>query len=66
MRKQFSMFHNDKFASPAGLVRFVQAQGGEAKVKDNRIVVRRDWTKEADRIRGAFAIAKDLADEAAA
>ncbi len=59
-------FHNDKFASPAGLVRFVQAQGGEAKVKDNRIVVRRDWTKEADRIRGAFAIAKDLADEAAA
>ncbi|MBL9058890.1 MAG: transcription-repair coupling factor [Mangrovicoccus sp.] len=59
-------FHNDKFASPAGLVRFVQAQGGEAKVKDNKIVLRRDWTKEADRIRGAFAIAKDLADEAAA
>ena len=48
------------------LVRFVQAQGGEAKVKDNKIVLRRDWTKEADRIRGAFAIAKDLADEAAA
>ncbi len=58
-------FHNDKFASPAGLVRFVQAQGGEAKVKDNRIVIRRVWAKEADRIRGAFAIAKDLADEAA-
>ncbi|MCA8878436.1 MAG: transcription-repair coupling factor [Rhodobacteraceae bacterium] len=59
-------FHNDKFGSPAGLVRFVQAQDGLAKVKDNRIIVRRDWTKEADRIRGAFAIARDLAVEAAA
>jgi transcription-repair coupling factor (superfamily II helicase) len=59
-------FHNDKFASPTGLVRFVQAQDGLAKVKDNKIIVRRDWTKEADRIRGAFAIARDLAVEAAA
>ncbi len=56
-------FHNDKFASPEGLVEFIQAQQGLAKVKDNKIVVRRDWKTEADRIKGAFAIARDLADK---
>ena len=54
-------FHNDKFASPQGLVEFIQNQKGLAKVKDNRIVVRRDWKKESDKIKGAFAIARDLA-----
>ncbi|SLN13263.1 transcription-repair coupling factor [Roseisalinus antarcticus] len=56
-------FHNDKFASPVGLVEFIQAQNGLAKVKDNKIVVRRDWTKEADKIKGAFGIARDLAEK---
>ena len=54
-------FHNDKFASPEGLVTFIQDQRGLAKVKDNRIVVRRDWATETDKIKGAFAIARDLA-----
>ncbi|WP_300513133.1 transcription-repair coupling factor [Aliiroseovarius sp.] len=54
-------FHNDKFASPAGLVEFIQAQNGLAKVRDNKIVVRRDWKKASDKIKGAFAIAQDLA-----
>ena len=54
-------FHNDKFASPQGLVEFVQDQKGLAKTKDNKIVVRRDWAKESDKIKGAFAIARDLA-----
>ena len=56
-------FHNDKFASPEGLVEFIENQRGLAKVKDNKIVVRRDWAKEADKIRGAFAIARDLAEK---
>ncbi|PUB12814.1 transcription-repair coupling factor [Yoonia sediminilitoris] len=56
-------FHNDKFASPKGLVEFVHAQNGLAKVKDNKIVVRRDWTKERDKIQGAFNIARDLAQK---
>ncbi|MDR9484206.1 MULTISPECIES: transcription-repair coupling factor [Sediminimonas] len=56
-------FHNDKFASPQGLVAFIQDQRGLAKVKDNKIVVRRDWKKESDRIKGAFAIARDLAEK---
>lgn len=54
-------FHNDKFASPAGLVDFINAQNGLAKVRDNKIVVRRDWRKTSDKIKGAFAIAQDLA-----
>ncbi|UYV39142.1 transcription-repair coupling factor [Rhodobacteraceae bacterium D3-12] len=54
-------FHNDKFASPQGLVEFIQEQNGLAKVRDNKIVVRRDWKSEADKIKGAFAIARDMA-----
>ena len=56
-------FHNDKFASPQGLVEYIQAQNGLAKVKDNKIVVRRDWQKDSDKIKGAFAIARDLAEK---
>ena len=59
-------FHNDKFASPAGLVEFIQDQRGLAKVRDNKIIVRRDWTKESDKIKGAFGIARDLAAKLAA
>ena len=40
---------------------FIEDQRGLAKVRDNKIVVRRDWKKESDRIKGAFAIARDLA-----
>ncbi|MEL6912899.1 MAG: transcription-repair coupling factor [Pseudomonadota bacterium] len=57
-------FHNDKFASPEGLVAFIEDQRGLAKVKDNKIIVRRDWKKDADKIKGAFAIARDLAERA--
>ena len=32
-----------------------------AKVRDNKIVVRRDWKKTQDKIKGAFSIAQDLA-----
>ena len=56
-------FHNDKFASPQGLVEFIQDQRGLAKVRDNKIVIRRDWKKDSDKIKGAFAIARDLADK---
>ena len=59
-------FHNDKFASPQGLVEFIGDQKGTAKVRDNKIVVQRDWKTEADKIKGAFAIAKDLAEKVVA
>ncbi|WP_417248776.1 transcription-repair coupling factor [Celeribacter sp.] len=57
-------FHNDKFASPEGLVEFIHAQKGLAKVKDNKIVLRRDWKNDRDKIKGAYAIAQDLAKAA--
>ncbi|SIS77364.1 transcription-repair coupling factor [Roseivivax lentus] len=56
-------FHNDKFAAPEGLMDFLNAQKGLAKVKDNKIVVRRDWKADRDKIQGAFAIARDLAEK---
>jgi len=59
-------FHNDKYVSPQGLVEFINDQRGLAKVKDNKIVVRRDWKKDSDKIKGAFAIARDLAEKAVA
>ena len=58
-------FHNDKYANPAGLVTFLQNQRGLAKVKDNKIIVRRDWSKASDKVKGAYAIARDLAELAA-
>lgn len=54
-------FHEDRYASPEGLVAFLQEQKGAAKVKDNRIVIRRDWAGDKARIKGAFQIARDLA-----
>jgi len=59
-------FHNDKFASPEGLVQFIHDQRGLAKVKDNKIVVRRDWKTDTDKIKGGFAIARDLAEHVVA
>ena len=56
-------FHNDKFASPQGLAEFVRNQRGLAKVKGNKIVVRRNWAKDSDKIKGAFAIARDLVEQ---
>jgi len=54
-------FHNDKYANPAGLVTFLSDQDGLAKVRENKLVVRRDWRRDSDKIKGAFAIASDLA-----
>ncbi len=54
-------FHQDRFPNPAGLVDFLTAQRGAAKVDGNRIVIRRDHANDGERIKGAFTIARDLA-----
>ena len=59
-------FHNDKFANPAGLVTFLKAQGPAARVQGTRIILQGEMKSEADRIKGAFAIARDLAEAAKA
>src|SRR5690606_17414719 len=57
-------FHQDKFPRPEGLVAFIREQNGLARVRDNKIIVRRDWTRDKDKLRGAFAIVRDLAQKA--
>ncbi|MEM9717425.1 MAG: TRCF domain-containing protein, partial [Pseudomonadota bacterium] len=54
-------FHNDKFPRPEGLVQYINDSNGTAKVKDNRIVIRRDWPNDDKKLAGALAIARDLA-----
>ena len=54
-------FHGDKFADPAGLVQFLHDQKGAAKIKDNKVVLRRIWDGDRARLVGAFQIARDLA-----
>jgi transcription-repair coupling factor (superfamily II helicase) len=56
-------FHNDKFANPAGLVEFLREQGPAAKVQGNKVVLMGEMKSEADRIKGAFAIARGLAEK---
>lgn len=55
-------FHNDKFANPGGLVDFLKAQGPAARVNGNKIVLTGEMKTEGDRIKGAFNIARDLAE----
>ena len=54
-------FHMDRFPNPAGLVEFLDEQNGRARIVDNKIVVAREWKTDADRIKGAFGVARDLA-----
>jgi transcription-repair coupling factor (superfamily II helicase) len=58
-------FHRDRFANPGGLVEFIAAQGGAARIRDNKLVVAADWKGEAERVKGAFAIARELAEKLA-
>ncbi|GAB4260500.1 MAG: transcription-repair coupling factor [Pararhodobacter sp.] len=57
-------FHQDKFPNPKGLVEFLHAMGNGARIRDNKLVIPRDWSSDKDRLRGAFAIARDLANHA--
>ena len=60
------VFHRDRFANPAGLAAWLTEQRGTAKVRDNRLVLMQDWASEGARIKGAFALARDLAARAEA
>ncbi|MDQ1899715.1 transcription-repair coupling factor [Paracoccus sp. WLY502] len=59
-------FHMDKFPNPAGLVEFLTDNRARAKITGNKIFVSDDWKSDADRIKGAFAVARDLAAKAKA
>jgi len=59
-------FHNDKFADPAGLVDFIQSEKGAARIKDNKLTLVRAFATEAERVKGAFAVARALAEKVVA
>ena len=59
-------FHGNRFANPAGLVDYIKSWGNAAQLKGDKLVIRATAEAEADRIKGAFAIARDLAKAAQA
>lgn len=54
-------FYKNKFINPAGLAEYMADQRGSAKVRDNKIVIRRDWISDNQKVKGAFIIARDFA-----
>lgn len=54
-------FRGDKVGNPAGLVKYLEEERGLAKLRENKLVIRRDWKDEETKVKGAFAIARDLA-----
>ncbi|MBM2577531.1 transcription-repair coupling factor [Jannaschia sp. Os4] len=59
-------FHGGKFPDPAALVDYIKSWKGAAQIKGDKLVIKATAAKEADRIKGAFAIARDLAVAAGA
>ena len=60
-------FHNDDFVNPAGLVQFITAQTGTAKLRpDQKLVFMRGWDDPASRLAGVRHLLKELAAIAAA
>jgi len=59
-------FHNDNFSNPAALIELIQEEPGRLSLKpDHRLVLRRDWEKEATRLRGSRNFVARLANIAA-
>ena len=54
-------FHQDSFANPKGLVRYITQQGRDAKVRpDNRVVFTRDFDEVEARLQGSQVILRAL------
>ena len=55
-------FRDNSFANPAGLVKWVAAQGSNARVRpDMRIVVSGDFDELPDRLEGVLKIMREIA-----
>lgn len=55
-------FRNNAFPNPAGLMRFISEQGGQARVKpDHKVVLTRNWGNLDARVKGAAVLASKLA-----
>ncbi len=55
-------FRNNTFANPAGLIAFITSNVATAKLRpDHKLVFRRSWETDADRLRGLRRLVTDLA-----
>jgi transcription-repair coupling factor (superfamily II helicase) len=55
-------FRQNRFANPLGLVEFLQAQAGTAKLRtDQRLVVMRSWESDKERLTGVRRLLEQLA-----
>jgi transcription-repair coupling factor (superfamily II helicase) len=55
-------FRDNRFPDPAGLVAFISGERGTAKLRpDHKLVLRRDWASDKDRLEGVRYLAKALA-----
>ena len=54
-------FYQDKFISPSDLAQYLLDSRGTAKIKDNKLIVLRDWTNDDKKVKGAYIIARELA-----
>ncbi len=60
-------FRNDTFSNPAGLVQFIAAQVGTAKLRpDHKLVYKRSWEGSPSRMSGVKRLITDLSEVATA
>ena len=56
-------FHRNRFADPAGLVAFLNAQAGAVKLRpDHKLAYRRDWVDDKRRLQGVRRLMRQLAE----
>lgn len=58
-------FRDDSFPNPKGLVKYVLAQDGRARIRGTKLVLRRNWRNAEAKLAGAAIIARDLSKLAA-
>ena len=60
-KRQVIQFYRDKFNNPSGLAKYLAESRGTAKVKDNKLIVLRDWENDDKKVKGAYIISRELA-----
>ena len=58
-------FQENSYPDPRRLVEYIESQAGRAKLKGNRLVLRRNWLSSDSKLNGITTISRDLAKIAA-
>ncbi len=54
-------FRDDTIPNPDGMISYLKSQDGLARIKNNRLVISRDWSRQSDRVKGAVVVCRNLA-----